>query len=142
MSAEENKGNCAHNSQNKRLVMRMFVDVPPGNPEAVLDDMADDVEFTLIGSTGISGVHKGKQAVIAQVLAPLYSRFADGRLVFTPELFVAEGNFVVMKSTGEAQTTDGRAYNNTYCHVIEVVDGKVRRLTEFLDTALLAEVLG
>ena len=131
MSAEENK----------QLVMKMFVDVPPDRPEFVLDSMADDVEFTLIGSTGISGLHKGKQEVIAKVLAPLYSRFVDGRLHFTPELFIAEGNFVVMKSTGQAQTTDGRPYNNTYCHVIEVVDGKVQRLTEFLDTALLADVL-
>jgi len=38
--------------------------------------------------------------------------------------------------------TTGRPYNNTYCQVFSVRDGKIRTVTEYMDTALVDEVFG
>lgn len=38
-------------------------------------------------------------------------------------------------------TTAGKPYNNTYCYVIRLEGGKLRELTEYLDTALVKEAL-
>ena len=54
---------------------------------------------------------------------------------------VAEGDFVVVQSRGAAQTKDDRPYDNTYCHVMRIRDGKIAELTEYLDTELASSVL-
>jgi ketosteroid isomerase-like protein len=42
---------------------------------------------------------------------------------------------------GEATTLSGAQYANSYCFVIRVADGKLRELTEYMDTALVDRVL-
>lgn len=39
-------------------------------------------------------------------------------------------------------TKAGVPYNNTYCFVFRLADGKVREVTEYMDTALVAAALG
>ncbi len=55
---------------------------------------------------------------------------------------IAEGELVVVQSTGQATTTSGRAYNNTYCQVFTIRDGKIGAVTEYMDTALVNDVFG
>jgi len=33
-------------------------------------------------------------------------------------------------------------YNNTYCNVYRIADGKIRQLTEYLDTELVTTAFG
>jgi uncharacterized protein len=39
-------------------------------------------------------------------------------------------------------TKKGQPYNNVYCFVIRIADGKMRELEEYVDTALVDAVLG
>jgi hypothetical protein len=56
---------------------------------------------------------------------------------------VAEGNFVVVQGHAEGRLTKtGRPYDNTYCLVYEIVDGAVRKLTEYCDTELITAAFG
>jgi ketosteroid isomerase-like protein len=54
---------------------------------------------------------------------------------------VAEGNCVVVDSTGEAKTKNGKPYNQIYCDVFSFSDGKLQEITTYLDTALSNEIL-
>jgi hypothetical protein len=42
---------------------------------------------------------------------------------------------------GEAETQDGRPYNNSYCHVFKMREGKIREVTEYFDTELTTKIL-
>ena len=55
---------------------------------------------------------------------------------------IAESDWVVVQSRGKAETKDGRAYNNTYCHVFRIDDGKISEVTEYFDTELTSSVFG
>lgn len=46
------------------------------------------------------------------------------------------------QASGIAETLDGRPYNNTYCQVIQVRDGRIAAVTEYMDTALVSRVFG
>jgi ketosteroid isomerase-like protein len=48
---------------------------------------------------------------------------------------------VVVESRGRVTTKTGKPYNNTYCWVCRLTDGRLRSLTEYMDTQLLSEVL-
>ncbi len=128
-------------AENKKLIQDMFAELSSGNPEAFLGNMADDVQFTLIGSTKFSGVFNGKQELIDKVLAPLSSQL-EGGLTITPENFIADGDTVAMQAKGKSRTKSGKSYDNTYCQVFQIVNGKVQRVTEYLDTELVTEAFG
>ena len=70
--------------------------------------------------------------------------FGQGGLIplVTADRFIAEGDFVVVEARGRSTTKQGKPYNNSYCWIYRFTNGEVTALTEYLDTALVAEVLG
>src|SRR5271169_5845675 len=122
--------------ENKELVRNMFAELAKGNAQAFLGNLADNVRFTIIGTTRYSGTFVGKQEFIDKVLAPLSSQL-EGGITLTPETFIAEGEYVAMQARGKAQTKSGKSYNNTYCQVFRISNGKVQEVTEYLDTELV-----
>lgn len=73
-------------------------------------------------------------------MKPLFSQFAD-KYTNTAHRIIAEDDYVVVECRGHVTTKTGKPYNNQYCYVIRLADGKMRELTEYLDTALVAEAL-
>jgi ketosteroid isomerase-like protein len=127
---------------NKQLVQDIYAEISRGNPQLLLDSMADDIEWTIIGSTTLSGTSRGKQEVIDKLLKPIRGRLADGPIVFQPDRFIAEGEYVVMQARGRATALSGKPYNNTYCIVARIVDGKVKEMIDYVDTELITSALG
>ena len=125
----------------KEIVRGMLAALSAGDAAGFLAPMADDVAFTLIGTTAFSGTRHGKQAVIDGVLTPLSERL-EGGIRLTVERMIAEGDTVVSLSRGEAKTRDGREYNNTYAHVWRFAGGRVVEVREYLDTELVTSALG
>lgn len=60
----------------------------------------------------------------------------------TAHRFIAEGDHVVVEVRGNNTTKAGIPYNNTYCFVFRIADGRVKELTEYLDTELVTAALG
>jgi len=127
---------------NKQLLQHAYAEISKGNVQPLLDSLADDVEWTIIGSTALSGTSRGKQEVIDKLLKPIRARLADGPIMFQPERFIAEGEYVVMQAKGRATALSGKPYNNTYCIVCRIVDGKVKELVDYIDTELITTALG
>jgi ketosteroid isomerase-like protein len=127
---------------NKQLLRHVYAEISKGNVQPLLDSLADDVEWTIIGSTALSGTSRGKQEVVDKLLKPIRARLADGPIVFQPERFIAEGEYVVMQAQGRATALSGKPYNNTYCIVCRIVDGKVKELVDYIDTELITTALG
>lgn len=128
-------------AENKQLIQNMFAELSKGNAEAFLGNMADNVRFNLIGTTKYSGTFNGKQELISKLLAPLTAQL-EGGITLTPENFIAEGDYVAMQARGKATTKSGKSYNNTYCQVFRIVNGKVQEVTEYLDTELVTSAFG
>jgi hypothetical protein len=128
-------------AENKQLIQNMFAELSKGNAEAFLGNMADDVRFTIIGTTKYSGTFKGKQELITKLLGPLTAQL-EGGITLTPENFIAEGDYVAMQARGKATTKSGKPYNNTYCQVFRIANGKVQEVTEYLDTELVTTAFG
>jgi uncharacterized protein len=128
-------------AENKKLIQDMFAELSKGNAPAFLNALADDVRFTIIGTTKYSGTCNGKQELINKVLTPLTAQL-EGGLTITPENFIADGDFVAMQARGKSTTKSGKPYNNTYCQVFRIVNGKVQELTEYLDTELVTSAFG
>jgi ketosteroid isomerase-like protein len=49
--------------------------------------------------------------------------------------FYADGNIVVIEQRLRATLANGNAYDNDYCFVLELENGLIRRVREYMDTA-------
>jgi len=128
-------------SENKQLMQHIFAELAQGNSRPLVESMADDFQWTVAGSSRWSGAFKGKDAVLNQLLGPLRAQI-DGRIKTVPLRFIAEDDFVVIEARGNNNTKAGKPYNNHYCFVARLGDGKLREITEYMDTELVSSVLG
>lgn len=127
-------------SENKELMRRIFSETARGNGRPFIESLADDVCWTIMGTTGWSKTYRGKSAVLAELLGPLSAQLA-GQNTIVAHRFIAEDDFVVVEGRGRNLTKAGQPYENTYCWVCRLADGKLTELTEYADTQLIATVL-
>ena len=90
--------------------------------------LADDIKWNILGETSI----EGKEQVL-EVSKMLQLEYFP---VITIKNVIAEGNYVVIESTGEATTKNGKPYNQTYCDVFKFKEGQLKEVSTYLDTAL------
>jgi uncharacterized protein len=125
----------------KKRLEFVFGETAKGNGQPFLDALAEDAEWTVIGSTGWSKTYRGKAAILSDLIAPLRRVLAPPRRTHAHHM-IAEGNMVAVQGQGENITRDGRKYENTYCWVFAFRDGHIRCVTEYADTELMRSVLG
>lgn len=126
---------------NKQLVRDTWGAVSAGDIGGFLGNLADSVTWTFFGSHRFAGIFDGKEELVAKLFAPLGEVLADGIKVHIDSL-TAEGDRVVMEARGEAQTKTGEHYNNYYCIVITVHEGKIAHVREYLDSELVTKIFG
>jgi hypothetical protein len=117
----------------KRLVGDFLATFSRGDVDGVLDAMADDASWWVSGSLeGMSGSYD--KASFAPLLRGATALYADGALRITPISMIAEGNSVAVEAEGLATMSNGRTYQPRYHFLIELKDGKIRRVREYMDT--------
>jgi ketosteroid isomerase-like protein len=47
-----------------------------------------------------------------------------------------------VQARGRSTTKSGKPYNNSYCQLFRVEGGKVKAITEYLDTELVTQTFG
>ena len=124
----------------KEQLRRAFAALAEGDGAPFRACLADDVTWSIIGTTRWSRTYRGKRAVIDELLRPLFARFADRYTAIATRL-IAEDDLVVVEARGRVTTVEGRPYPNTYCYVCRCRDDRIVELVEYLDTALVDAVL-
>jgi len=128
-------------AENKELLERIFSALSVGNSRPFVEAMADDFSWTVTGTTKWSKRYAGKSVVLGELFGTLTSRM-DGRIKTIPDRFIAEDDVVVVEAHGSNTTKSGKPYNNRYCFVFRVSAGKLKEVTEYLDTELVSSALG
>lgn len=128
-------------TENKQLMEQIFAELSQGNSRPMVDHLADDVRWTVMGTTPWSKMYSGKQTVLTDLLGQLRARLAD-RYRATAQLILAEGDWVVVQARGQSTTKSGVPYNNEYCFIYRITDGRIHEVIEYLDTELLMSALG
>jgi uncharacterized protein len=127
-------------SDNKAAISAAFEHLARGDGKAFVDLMSEDFSWIFKGSTNWRGRYSGKATVRSKLLAPLFANFGE-TYTNTARRIIAEGDIVVVECEGRVSTKSGERYDNKYCYVIRMADGKMAELTEYMDTALADRVL-
>jgi ketosteroid isomerase-like protein len=127
-------------SENKKLMQYICSELAKGNSRPLIESLDDDFSWTVTGTTEWSRTYRGKQEVLTELLQPLSSQFAN-QYTNTAHRFIAEGDYVVVECCGHVNTKAGIPYNNTYCWVCRIGEGKLQELTEYCDTEMVTAAL-
>jgi len=124
-------------TENKKLVQDAFAAWVRGDGTAFFNLLADDVQWTVIGSSPVSRTYPSKQAFLEGATKPLSAKLA-GAIQPTVKNIIAEGDNIVLQWEGKATTKSGKPYNNSYCWVMKFANGKVKEGTAYIDTELVS----
>ena len=108
-----------------------------GDDKAFWRLVAEDVQYSVIGSTPVSGHYDGRQAFFEKALFPMSALLVEGARPVEYDI-VAEGARVVLMWRGVATMKNGDPYNNSYCWVITLHEGEIKAIKAYLDTELVA----
>lgn len=127
-------------AENKQFMQRIFDELAKGNGRPFVESLADDFRWVFTGTSSWSRTYEGKPVVVKELLEPLFAQFA-GRYTNKAVRMIAEGDFVVVECRGQVTTKAGKPYNNQYCYVCRIANGKLAEITEYMDTHLAETVL-
>lgn len=118
--------------KNKSLVHASFERWKDGSG-GPFELLASDAEWTIVGSSPLSKLYRGKQQFIEEVIAPFNARMVKP-LVPTIRGLYADGDTVIIFFDGAAMAKDGIPYQNTYTWYFKMRDSQVVQATAFFDT--------
>ncbi len=129
-------------TENKDLLRHIFTELSQGNSRPFVEAMADDFTWTLTGASRWSRTFVGKKAVVTELFGALASAI-DGNVKLAASRFVAEDDIVVVEARGAGNITkSGKSYDNTYCFVFRLENGRLKEVNEYLDTEMVTNILG
>lgn len=133
-------------SANKKLMQDIFA--AAANPDPAVRDrslftasLADDAKWIVTGQYSWSRTFVGKDAILNDLHGYVRSRLRD-RTRTVAERFIADGDIVVVEAKGDNVTREGVRYDNDYCLVFRLEDGKIKEIREYCDSVLTEKALG
>jgi ketosteroid isomerase-like protein len=133
-------------ASNKKLIEEIFA--AAGNPDPAVRDralfvasLADDAKWVVTGQYSWSRTFTGKQSILNDLHGRVRSLLAE-RTRTMAYRFIAEADFVVVEARGDNLTRTGVRYDNDYCLVYRLEDGKIREIREYCDSVLTEKALG
>jgi ketosteroid isomerase-like protein len=107
-----------------------------GDAPAALGLMTGDIEWNTMWHYKVDG--RGPQKVADGLLKPLMAEWSSFAL--TPAEYIAEGNIVVSlgRFSGVHSASD-KPVDAAYAHIWDVVDGKIQRFRQYIDTLAVWE---
>ena len=128
-------------AENKQLMQEIFARVAVGDGTLFVEHLADDVVLRVSGQYSWSRTFKGKESVLRDLFGVVRERTTGVRKTI-PLRFIAEGDLVVVEGRGEMTAKTGVPYNNEYCLIYRLHEGKIVEITEYNDSLLCERVLG
>lgn len=110
-----------------------------GDAAAFLGSFSNDLHFKMPGTTPVSGETHGIDA-FTQVVTNV-ANYLSVMITIKVTNFISCGEWVVTEADGHGVTKAGKDYDNHYCHLWHVKDGKIDKFVEYNDTALIMRVL-
>jgi ketosteroid isomerase-like protein len=129
-------------TDNEKLVYEFFATLSTGDLEALRKLIHPDGSWEVM-STAVpgAGLTSGRDAVIDEFLAPVRGMFAPGDPKVTVNRTFCSGDLVSAETEADGELDNGNHYHNRYAWVVEIRDGQVCHLREYMDTAYIMSVV-
>jgi uncharacterized protein len=126
-------------AQNRKLIEDAFGSWVRGDRTPFNNLLADDLRWTVIGNSPVSGRYNSKREFLEGAGARMAEKLATP-IQATLRHVIADGNMVALVFDGRATGKNGTDYRQTYCWVLRLEAGRIREGTAYLDTELITRL--
>jgi ketosteroid isomerase-like protein len=109
--------------------------------EGLRNLLTEDAEWATQSNVLLAAKFVGNDRIVEELLKPYSALFAE-LPVNTIVSVASSDSLVLMESHSHGVLKDGRSYDNLYAWAIEVRDGHVAVVREYLDSAYVVQMLG
>jgi uncharacterized protein len=133
-------------AENRTLIENIFAAAADPDPSArdralFVASLADDATWTVTGQYSWSRTFTGKEQILKDLHGHVRALLVNPARTVARR-FIADGDHVVVEAKGDNLTKTGQRYDNDYCLVFRLADGKIREIREYCDSVLTEKALG
>ena len=129
-------------TSNEQLVVDFLAAMGRADIDSLSEMLVDDATWWVAGDLPVSGLYRGKPAVIGEFLWSAAALFQPGSLSFELRNTTIAAGTVIAEYIGTGRGLNGgRQYRNTYCTIFDCRDGQISAVREYFDTAHVQETL-
>jgi uncharacterized protein len=126
----------------KDVVCRYLDALVARDLDVIRDSFTPDAMWTMHGDLPIAGPWIGRDRITDDFMGTvLRTLFEPGSQQFQFRSPIVDGDTVVLEWRVLARTATGEHYDNEYCGVFTVRDGRIASVREYLDSRYAARVL-
>jgi uncharacterized protein len=123
------------------LVRTFFATLSAGELEVLRPLIHPDGTWEVMRAVSGERLAIGRDAIIDEFLAPVRGRFEPGDPKIAVTTLFAAGTIVAAETIGTGRLRNGHPYHNRYAWIIEIRDGLVGHVHEYMDTAYVRSVV-
>jgi ketosteroid isomerase-like protein len=121
-------------------VAALFAYLESGNADAFFQHVADNVNWTVMGTHPLAGTYHNKQEFIAHTFKRLNTVLKDGVLLRVTHILVS-GNIAAVELEALSTALDGVPFRNRYCWICRFDHRQIVEVRAYLDSALVQKLL-
>jgi len=127
----------------EQLVLDFFDRLNAEDLEGLKPLLHPDATWTPMTKSDIPGaaVHTGRTGIVDEFLVPVRGLFEGKDPQNEINTMVSKGNVVALETHGTGKLTNGKTYDNRYCWIVEIKDGTIFAIREYMDTAYIQSLM-
>ena len=121
-------------------VRSLFANLENGRTDVFFDHVAEDVNWTVMGTHPLAGTYRTKDDFLAHTFARLNKLLKEGVVLRVTNLLVDHDTAAVeLQSLSTA--LNEKPFNNRYCWIARFSNGTIVEVRAYLDSALVQQLI-
>jgi ketosteroid isomerase-like protein len=121
-------------------VKSLFANLENGKSGAFFEHVADDVNWTVMGTHPLAGTYHTKADFLAHTFARLDKILKQGVVLRVSHILV-DGDSAAVELESLSTALNGKPFDNRYCWVVHFSNGTIVEVRAYLDSALVQRLI-
>jgi uncharacterized protein len=121
-------------------VKSLFANLENGKSGAFFEHVADDVNWTVMGSHPLAGTYHTKVDFLSHTFARLDKILKEGVVLRVTHILV-DGDSAAVEMESLSTALNGKPFDNRYCWIVHFSEGTIVEVRAYLDSALVQRLI-
>jgi ketosteroid isomerase-like protein len=122
-------------------VTKLYENLSTGRQRVFFDSVADDVQWTVMGTHPLTGVYNSKADFLKHTFERLARIIKGGSVIMKIDHIYVSGDTAIVEMTSTSVALNGRPYAQKFCWITRFADGLIVQVRAYLDSVLVQQLI-